>query len=205
MELRWLNKEQGTEAIVVFGGWAVGAEVFGHLTGPQDILFVSDYRSLEAELPDLSDYARVSLIAWSFGVASYAHWQQGRADPFNRKIAVNGSLTPVNRATGIPPVAMTRTIDTLSQATYQRFLSRVFNAGQAQADIDVEARRAELQMIQSRGDAPDMAFDQVWISAQDKIFPAANLTRAWAGYKPRQLQASHAPFAPLTSWSEILA
>ncbi len=213
MEFRWLNQgqarpgvaEKNNEAIVVFGGWAIGSGVFEHLTGPYDVLFVSDYRDLDTDLPDLSGYEHVSLVAWSFGIASYAHWQQGRGDPFVRKVAVNGTLTPVHRTTGVPPVAMSKTMQTLSPEAYQLFLARAFNAQQPEAQIDISARRDELQLIETRGDAPDMTFDRVWISIADKIFPTANQIRAWPADVVRQIQAPHVPFEHFTTWQELLA
>lgn len=130
MEFRWIKQNQAAEAIVVFGGWAVGPEVFWHLDGPQDILFASGYSDLNAELPDLSGYDHVSLLAWSFGVAAYGHWQQGRSDPFQRKVAVNGSLKPVNRSAGIPPAVFRKTAESLSLESFQSFLTRVFGQPQ---------------------------------------------------------------------------
>lgn len=203
MEFRWLKQIQAAEAIVVFGGWAVGPEVFWHLDGPQDILFASDYTDLDAELPDLSGYERVSLLAWSFGVAAYAHWQQGRPDPFSRKTAVNGSLQPVNRGAGIPPAVFRRTVETLSLESYQQFLGRVFGARQDAEALDVEARRAELLAVERRGDAPQMRFDKVWICSGDKIFPPANLARAWAGQNVANLDAPHAPFDRFAQWEAL--
>lgn len=205
MEVRWLKQTGSPEAIVVFGGWAVGPEVFDNLAGDQDILFVSDYRDLSADLPDLSGYEQVSLLAWSFGVAAYGHWQHGRLDPFQRRIAVNGSLTPVDRERGIPPVVMQKTIETLSAASYLRFITRVFGAGQPEAAIDIAARQEELRAVAARGAAPDPGFDHVWISEKDKIFPAANLKRAWAGHSISSLAAPHMPFAEFSRWQELLA
>ncbi|MEP2718249.1 pimeloyl-ACP methyl esterase BioG family protein [Pseudophaeobacter sp.] len=213
MQYRWIRKSQTPvlgpgprrEAIVVFGGWAVGPEVFTHLAGDQDVLFIQDYRSLEMDLPDLSGYAHVSLLAWSFGVAAYGHWQAGRADPFDRKVAVNGSLSPVDRDTGIPPVALRKTIKTLSTESYQLFLSRAFGSAQPAAVTDVEARKAELLAVEARGPAPDPGFDRVWISSRDKIFPPANLARAWAGQGMRQCEAPHMPFAAFASWQALLS
>jgi len=196
---------QNTEVIVVFSGWAVATDVFDHLTGDYDILIADDYRDLAAELPDLSGYDRISLVAWSFGVVSYAHWQQGRSDPFDRKVAINGTLTPVNRTMGVPPVAMDKTRKTLSADAYQLFLARVFNARRPRGEIDVSARRDELSAIEARGDAPAMPFDRVWISTADKIFPAANQIRAWPADVTRQIAAPHAPFATFASWPEILS
>lgn len=205
MEARWLKQNSAAEAIVVFGGWAVGPEVFAHLAGEQDVLFVSDYRDLERDLLDLSTYGRVSLLAWSFGVAAYGHWQQRRGDPFDRKVAVNGSLTPVSRDKGIPPVAMQKTIETLSPEAYQLFLTRVFGSRQPVAEIDVAARMQELLAVQARGAAPDPGFDRIWISARDKIFPAANLARAWSGRAVQNCDGAHMPFDRFATWEEILA
>ncbi|WP_027258294.1 MULTISPECIES: pimeloyl-ACP methyl esterase BioG family protein [Leisingera] len=203
MEFRWLKQNNAAEAIVVFGGWAVGPEVFWHLDGAQDILFASDYTDLNTELPDLSGYDRVSLLAWSFGVAAYAHWQQGRPDPFQRKTAVNGSLQPVNRGAGIPPAVFRRTMEMLSLESYQSFLTRVFGVAQAAEALDVPTRRAELLAVEQRGDAPQTRFDKVWISSGDKIFPPANLLRAWAGRNVADLDAPHAPFDRFAQWEEL--
>jgi biotin synthesis protein BioG len=205
MEVRWLKQGSSAEAIVVFGGWAVGSKVFAHLAGDQDVLFVNDYRDLNADLPDLGAYTRVSLLAWSFGVAAYGHWQQRRVDCFDRKVAVNGSLTPVCRERGIPPVAMKKTIETLSPDAYQLFQTRVFGTRQPVAAIDVAARREELLAVQERGAAPDPGFDHIWISSRDKIFPPANLARAWEGQQLRSCVASHMPFDQFATWEELLA
>lgn len=231
MEFRWLSQTQGhgpsaggrespargggrampggaagrnREVIVVFGGWAAGPQVFSHLTGSQDILFASDYTALDAELPDVSAYDSVSLLAWSFGVAAYAHWQQGRADVFDRKVAVNGSLHPVSRDRGIPPAVFSRTAETLSHTAYQSFLTRVFGSAQPEQPLDVEARRAELQAVAARGDAQQVQFDHIWISSRDKIFPAANLARAWEGQVIRQIDAPHALFDRFADWEALL-
>ncbi|WP_293574345.1 pimeloyl-ACP methyl esterase BioG family protein [Phaeobacter sp.] len=206
MEMRWLKRTNAAEAIVVFGGWAIGPDVFAHLTGAQDLLFVSDYRDLDAALPDLSGYSHVSLLAWSFGVASYAHWQQGKADPFARKVAVNGTLIPVDGTFGIPPEVMTQTAETLTNARFATFLRRAFNAPQPPMSIDVAARQQELYAVAARGPAPMVAFDRVWISGRDRIFTADNQRAAWADAPVRDLpNAAHAPFAEFDSWQALLA
>ena len=205
MEIRWLKQNKAADVIVVFGGWAVGPDVFAHLAGPQDLLFASDYRNLDAELPDLSGYQNVTLIAWSFGVAAYAHWQKDRPDPFDRKIAVNGTLAPVDEARGIPPAVLAKTAEGLSEQSFAQFLRRTFNAPQPPRSIDVEARRAELHAVAARGAAPAVAFDQVWLSGRDRIFPPVNQHRAWDGATLRELPtAAHAPFDQFDSWQGVI-
>ncbi|WP_282051859.1 pimeloyl-ACP methyl esterase BioG family protein [Phaeobacter inhibens] len=206
MEVRWLKRKQAGEAIVIFGGWAVGPGVFDHLAGAQDLVFVNDYRNLDADLPDLSGYDHVTLLAWSFGVAAYAHWQEGRADPFDRKVAVNGTLTPVDETRGIPPAVMVKTAEGLSEQRFAQFLRRTFNAPQLPHAVDIDARRAELHAVAARGTASVVAFDQVWIAGRDRIFPPENQHRAWAGATIRELPAAaHVPFDHFDSWQALIS
>lgn len=206
MEQSWLRRKGGAEVIVIFGGWAVGSQVFDALAGEQDLLFVEDYRDLSDDLPELGGYDRRNLVAWSFGVASYGHWQAEHAQEFDTRVAINGTLTPVDRQTGVPPEAMQKTMDTLSEDSFQLFLSRCFNARQPFHAIDAEARRAELAAVLERGAAPDTRFDRIWISDGDRIFPPANMQRGWAGQANavRRINGAHAPFDRFAGWEAML-
>ncbi|MEP3265317.1 MAG: pimeloyl-ACP methyl esterase BioG family protein [Hyphomicrobiales bacterium] len=202
----WLKQNnEATHVIVVFGGWAVGSDVFSSLAGASDVLFISDYRDLNDNLPDLSAYSKRTLIAWSFGIASYCHWQENRADIFDRKIAINGTMTPVDRERGIPLLAMQKTIDTLSQNSFQVFLRRAHNAKVPEQRIDVGARKAELIAILERGDAPLQLWDRIWLSRKDRIFPLANMERAWEPQSDmiKTIDAAHVPFSFWQSWNEV--
>ena len=208
MQHRWLNRSRGAaQVIVVFGGWAIGPAVMSHLGGRADLLFVSDYRDLAAPLPDLSGYASRTLVAWSLGVACYGHWQAAHPDPFDRRIAINGSMTPVNRRTGIAPRLMRHTARSLSEAGFQQFLARCHGASQPHQPIDVAARRAELAAVMNRGDAPDRHWHRVWISRHDVIFTPDKLHRAWQGQAAviRVIDAPHVPFALWSDWEQVLA
>lgn len=203
---QWLqHSKTASHVIVVFGGWAIGSAVFAHLKTGSDILFVSDYQTLDNALPALDHYQSRSLVAWSFGVASYAYWQQAQPDDFNRKIALNGSLMPINRLQGIPPKIMQKTIDGLSHDSFQKFLTLCHGTEQAIHQIDVAQRKAELIAIQTRDySGLEQNWDKVWLSANDRIFPFANMQRAWR--QPFTVQnAPHVPFAKWVTWGEVLA
>lgn len=206
MQREWLKRTpDASQVIVIFGGWAIGPEAFAHLKTTADILYISDYRDLAADLPALQHYETRVLVAWSFGVASYCYWQQGRADIFDHKIAINGSMTPIDRLGGIPPLIMQKTIDTLSNESFQVFLARCYGKKQPDQPIDVPVRKAELIAVQSR-DYTGVAqnWDKVWISRHDKIFPFANMQRAWQ--EPLNvLDRPHVPFATWVSWEEAIA
>lgn len=206
MQHQWLKRgPNASQVIVIFGGWSIGAEAFAHLKTTTDILYISDYRDLAMDLPELHHYETRVLVAWSFGVASYCHWQQGRIDVFDLKIALNGSMTPIDRLSGIPPLIMQKTIDTLSNESFQVFLTRCYGKKQPHQPIDISARKAELIAVQSR-DYTGVAlnWDKVWISCHDRVFPFVNMQRAWQ--EPiNVLDGPHVPFADWTSWEEVIA
>jgi len=204
MQCDWIKCKKSKDVIVVFGGWAVGFAPLAHLEGFFDILFVSDFREINADLPNLAEYETKTLIALSFGVAAYAHWQTAHEDPFTRKIAINGTVTPVDRQTGIAPVIMQKTIDNLDIDSLQVFLMRCFGEKQPKLEADIDALKTELITVQQRGEAPQVAFDKVIISDKDRIFSSANLNRAYEGQRVTVVQGPHIPFSAWSRWEEIL-
>jgi biotin synthesis protein BioG len=206
MKARWLSQTGTDTALVVFGGWAVNSSPFERFAGCVDLLFVSDYRDLSAAI-DVDNYDRVCVLAWSFGVAAYAHWQAENPDPFAAKAAVCGALTPVDRLKGIPPSVFRRTVDGLSHDSFQTFLTHAFGQPQPEQALDVTARAQELREVAARGPAPDTVFDRIWIADHDRIFPSVNLERAWAGQGTavRRIKAPHVPFDQFDHWTEVFA
>ncbi len=205
MQARWLKRNGGSEVIVVFGGWAVGADCLSHLAGPQDVLFVDDYRDPSLDLPDISAYARRRLLAWSFGVAAYGHWRDGRADPFTRKTAIAGTMSPVDDRLGIPTAVVDQTRAALTEDSFASFQRRCFGQRVAPVPLDIPARQDELAAVASRGAAPETQFDAIILPTRDRIFPPANMARAWAGQAGRiqQIDAPHAPFGQWQSWDDM--
>lgn len=205
MNGRWLHHNAKPEAVVVFGGWAVGPACFAALPADRDVFFVDDYRSVEAELPALEGYGAVDLVAWSFGVAAFGHWNAGRPDIFRHKVALCGSLSPVDRRLGIAPRVYARTVQGLTQESYQQFQHRVFGRSLPEAHIDLDARRDELIAVEARGPAPDPGFDRVWAAEQDQIFALAAMEAAWADRDLKTFDGPHAPFDHFTSWEAFWA
>ncbi len=206
MNHRWIRRTDGAETVViVFGGWAVGWAPFAHLEGPEDVLFVEDYRDLDHDLPDLSGYAQRWLLAYSLGVASFAHWVPDRALEFDRTLAVCGSLTPVDRRLGIPPQVYQATQDGLTQESFQAFLTLCFGTHQPKQQIDVKSRQDELAAIANRGLAPGYVFDQILIAERDRIWPASNLARAWVEQveKVARIDAPHVLFDRWSRWKDL--
>jgi len=202
----WLKQTaEARDVIVIFGGWAVGSDVIMHLESKADILLISDYRDLDYRLPDLSSYQTRTLVAWSFGVASYGHWQKDHPEIFSRKVAINGTMRPIDPDYGIAPEVMQKTIDNLSEDSFQMFLMRVHNGKVPDQKIDVAARKSELVDVWARGDSPPQTWERIWISRKDRIFPYQSQMRAWALQidAVKCLDAAHAPFDEWAHWSEL--
>ena len=228
MKCEWLNKQSQDNLIVIFSGWAFGYDVFQHLLAEKndfDVLFVNDYRQIDLDLPDLDAYANKYLLAWSFGVSAFCHWNesqglQQKSIRFDKKVAVNGTVFAVDRFLGIPQPIMQKTIDTLSEQSFQMFAKRCFRGLDLPQNltIDVQARKAELEIILQRqlaqeidGDSQSVDWDCAWIAMQDKIFPSKNQIRAWQQHNDscdkaleiNQFDAPHAPFQLWSNWQEI--
>ncbi|SLN37933.1 hypothetical protein PSA7680_01848 [Pseudoruegeria aquimaris] len=204
MEGTWIRQGGAERVICVFGGWGLGPEAAGGLPCDADLYWLRDYRTLDAALPDFSRYSSRVLVAWSFGVAAYGHWQEGRADGFDTRVALCGSPAPVDRRLGIPPRTYEATQGGLSPESFAAFAGLCHGKPVTPGEVDIAALGEELAAVKARGAAPAVAWDLAVIALQDRIFPPGNLRRAFAGTPIRELDAPHVPFAALSRWEDLL-
>ncbi len=206
MRSLWLQREGHDALIVVFGGWALGPAPFAHLQGAQDVLFMDDYRRLENSIEEIKAYYRCYLVAFSFGVAAAARWMRLHGDVFHRKVAVNGTLYPTDARRGIPAARVRATARRLSQDNLARFVEHC-GAPPLQMPADIERLREELLGVCAWPFDASASFETVWLSLDDRIFPPANMERAWqeSAVTPIRIQGPHAPFSRWTAWEELLA
>lgn len=206
MQHHWISRTGTAELVLVFGGWALGDAPFAGLTGEQDVLFVQDYRRLDDPLPALTAYDRVSLISFSFGVVSAAHWMDSSGFQPDRLIAIAGTLFPADADRGIAPEMIRATADQLTSASFTRFCRRA-GLKAPPPEIDIAAAQAELTAVITRGPAPERPFDRIWIPQNDRIIPPQAQEAAWTAQQSaiHTLSAPHVPFQSGQSWSEWMA
>lgn len=87
--------------ILIFAGWGMDAGVFSDISvSGYDIMVVWDYRDKAFDLSAISRYSEVYVFAWSFGVF-IASLVMNELDgvPVMLRVAINGSMTPVNDET----------------------------------------------------------------------------------------------------------
>ena len=206
MRRHWLARDGSDELTLVFAGWGLGAAPFAGLIGATDVLVVDDYTTLDDPLPEVAGYARLRLLAYSFGVASAAHWLARFEHRPTQLVAVNGTLHPADPQRGIAPETVAATANGLSSESFARFCRRAGKIGPAPV-IDHGAAAVELRAIAARGTAPTLPFDRIWISDADLIIPTAAQTLAWQDQAEavQRIPGGHMPFRPGQSWQEWFA
>ncbi|WP_050603861.1 hypothetical protein [Ruegeria sp. 6PALISEP08] len=206
MRHRWLAQSDDGNLTLVFGGWALGAAPFQDLTGGGSVLLVDDFTRLDDPLPELGRFDYVDLLAFSFGVASAAHWLAHTQFSPDRLVAVSGTLHPACPDRGIAPDTIRGTADQLTTSSFAKFCSRA-GLPVEPPELDVAAAQIELHEVIQRGSAPDPGFDLVWIPERDRIIPTKAQEAAWAvtSASIKRVAGPHVPFRSGQNWAEWLS
>lgn len=188
-----------------FAGWGMDSRPFAWAadsphTTHSDFAVCYDYTDMHLDAASLRGYGDVRVRAWSLGVyaASLALPQL----PFSvgSAIAINGTLRPIDDNLGIPVAVYDATLENLSAESLERFNRRMCGAHKAA----FEARRpvrgmdsllAELRRIKvCAADAGRVQFTDwttAFLSKKDRIFPIANMRRAWPATPVLELDEPH--------------
>lgn len=213
MKYEYLNCG-GTDLAVLFGGWAFSpAMVSGLDTGRFSLLSLYDCAEVsEEEVAGIREiaasYGSLSLLAWSFGVfhASRLKSTLFKGMEFERSVAVNGTLTPVDDLYGIPDAIFRGTLDHLDERNLHKFFIRVFGGARAfsatgltASDYDMDFLKRELEAVFSlqSGHVPDASeWDFAVVGGRDMIFPPENMYRAWEASGVRTVSFEDMPHYP---------
>lgn len=196
MRADWLKRQGSDQLILFFAGWAVDTTAIRHLQGDDDVLVLCDYR--DEALPDalLVPYRKISVVAYSMGVAvAGRHLPDLRP---HRAIAVCGSPDPRN---SIGPGIYDATIAQLGTDSLARFARRA--GAPVPQNPDIAALADELRGLGRRPAAQNPAFDRVIAATQDRIFPLAAMKAAWPGYRIELCEGGHTPFAQWQTWQDL--
>ncbi len=188
MKSFWLNKQNNKNLVVFFAGWSFDNFPFaGMESNENDVLFIYDYNdlTLPQELKNLSHYQNKTLIAWSMGVFATYELRDVFAD-FDFKIAVNGTVTPVDDRFGIPVKMFELTLKHAAKGLEGKFYQNVFLNGaefekysQTPVQRSIENRVSELEnlydLIKNKEESEyEKFYDFAMVSESDKIIPPKN-------------------------------
>ena len=219
MKLKYLHKSNKSKLILFMSGWACDEIPFSKIDSKDyDVLMCYDYRNLSNAtdiLDELSLYQEQHLIAWSLGIYVSSILFKDYGDLFTNRIAINGSLTPIDNEKGIPFAIFQGTINGLNERGRDKFFMRMCGGrigftdfAKHQPQRTVENQKEELiclqNMILDKNITWDI-FDKVLLSSQDMIFPFENLEKAWKNKTQKVvLNLPHFCFSEWNEWDEIL-
>jgi len=226
MRTEWLLRTAQRRVVVFFNGWGMDHAIARYLLAhtPEgfgyDLLSCYDYgdpRLADDTLAELGQYDERVVVAWSLGVWAAAHSGIEKVD---RSLAINGTLTPLNREQGIPPEIFRATLDGWSEKGRERFNRRICGSS-ALLELfelmapqrDVSDQKRELEMILSQlsssssaaGVAP-WSYGRAVVGGRDMIFSPAAQESAWHDVPVTAIpEMPHMPFAAVKGWPEVLA
>ena len=222
MKAHWLNRQNNKNLIVFFAGWSFDYNPFCNHPeyGDNDLLMIYDYNNMDIpdELKTLNNYESKILAAWSMGVFT-AYLNRVLFEDFNKKIAVNGTITPVDDKFGIPVKIFELTLKHAASGLGGKFYKNVFQTLKEYEEYlknpvqrSIENRVEELKNLydlirQQPADFDGEKFyDCAVVCQNDKIIPSANQSASHNknNVPVISLDCGHFPFYNFSKWDEII-
>lgn len=220
MKSCWLKQDNCSDLIVFLSGWSFDENPFKFLDcSGYDVLFVYDYNRI-SELEDIQNitkkYERRILISWSMGVY-VAAFLRDCFNNFDKKIAINGTVTPVDNEYGIPVKMFELTLKHASVGLGGKFYKNVYKTEEefekylkVPVKRSIEDRVSELEnlyeFIKANKVNGDSFYDFAIVSEFDKIIPPKNQISSHKMLKVpiKVLDSGHSPFFGFNQWKEIV-
>lgn len=193
MEQIFLKKDGKDRLLLIFGGWGTWPGLFAgcEFRDDTDVMLCFDYRTSGFSWKMLDAYSNVRLLAWSMGVRMAAEvFSSGSPSPqaftWDRKIAVGGTMHPIDDLRGIPVAIFNGTLDRMSPQVLDRFNRRMCgkdltwfqSCGQDRTAQELKDELAALKAVCGLP-VPDFRWDIAVGGTSDMIFPIASQRTAW--------------------------
>ena len=203
MKYKWLNKKSEKNVIIFFNGWGMDESIVKHLDAEgYDVLMFYDYNFPETDFDfsTLNIYQKKYLVAWSMGVMTATFFNIN----YTKKIAINGTLKPIDDMFGIPKRIYNLTLKNFSPKGAEKFIQNMFNQ---KCELPIVSRtfenqKTELEALTKYESNLDFKYDKIILSSDDKIIPTKNQIAFWK-IEPN-IESGHAPFNRFKKWSELL-
>jgi biotin synthesis protein BioG len=212
------RREKNKHLFVVYSAWGTDERVLTPLCNDNaDFILFYDYSADEALiLPEMKQYEKVTLIAWSLGVWAAEHMAGKTGIKPDVTIAINGTPAPAHDQFGIPLKTIEGTLNNITEKTINKFYLRMFGSKKDyQANLHLfpsrtlKSLRDELRWLYNRiMEQYDRGFkwDYAVISEQDRVFPHSNLIAYWntqENTKIINLSSPHYIFSRWNSFTEF--
>lgn len=212
MQFHWLNKQNNDKLIIFFAGWSFDHKPFEFLDCENyDVLMVYDYNNFN--LPEIPKYKKYYLITWSMGVFT-AYQMRNELPKFDIKIAINGTVLPVDDEFGIPLKPFLLTLRHAKTGLEGKFYQNIFDKKeefeiylQSPVERSIDDRVEELHNLYDKIKATEKTYepfyDKAFVSSDDKIISTKNQLNFWQD-KAKIIKSGHFPFYNFKSWNELL-
>jgi len=209
MNIDFLRRAGCPTLELFFAGWGMDSRPFAWAadsphTAHCDFAVCYDYSDMTLDAEALRSYSEVRVRAWSLGVYAASLVLPGLHCAVSSALAINGTLTPVDDTLGIPVAVYDATLENLSAESVDRFNRRMCGAHRAVFEArrsphslarSVDSLLAELRHIRECSARPGRVQFTGWnmaiLSKRDRIFPIANMRKAWSAIPVLELDEPH--------------
>jgi len=159
------------------------------------------------------NYKSTTLIAFSYGVFMAA-FLKDILPPCDLKIAINGTLKPVDEKFGIPEKIFKLTLENMTANTAYKFREKLFDNkdhlfifNENLPVRDLESSLTELSALKKyffENKEVDFEYDKVLIGNSDKVIPVKNQKNYWQSHQNQHLvEGGHFLFYNVDDFSEL--
>ena len=210
MNIDFLRRSGSPTLELFFAGWGMDSRPFAWAadsphTADCDFAVCYDYTDIQLDKVNQANakihgYSEVRVRAWSLGVYAASLVLPSLGCAISTAVAINGTLWPVDDELGIPHAVYDATAANLTAESLERFNRRMCGAHRAVFEQrrplrSVDSLRAELLHIREcaadRTRPQFTGWTQAVLSSRDKIFPIANMRRAWPATPQLELDEPH--------------
>lgn len=221
----YFENNNSENLILFFCGWGMDENPFSILKNNKDVLYVYDYTTPEFDCGclDFSKYKKVCLLAFSYGVYAAAIAKLPDNLKIASRIAINGTLMPVDDKYGVP-LRQFELTEKMDSKTVVKFRERLFGGEKAKEHFELFEKNLPQRSAQSCTDEllgmksyvekiqpPQWNYDKIYIGSRDRCVPTRNQKNFWTElYKNQEssniieLETGHFPFYNYKSLDEIL-
>lgn len=202
MKQKFIVKEGNDRLALFFAGWGSEQNLFDcPVAEGYDYMLCYGYQDLDFDFSGIEGYRQIRLLAWSMGVWAAGKTFGNRDLPWEMRIAVNGTLSPIDDDKGIPEAVFKGTLLNFSDATVSKFRRRMCDGAQGldaflahgpvrtTADLKNELQ-AIYDMVKS-SPSPRFGWDKAVIGFRDRIFPPENQEKAHTGILTEKKDCAH--------------
>ena len=214
-----LQNNGSDNLILFFCGWGMDENPFSVLKSSCDVLYVYDYVTPDFPEFDFSKYKSVKLLSFSYGVYAGAIAKLPDDLKLDTRVAINGTLIPVDDKYGVP-VRQFELTEKMDSQTVVKFRQRLFGGEQANNHFEIFEKHLPKRTAKSCTDellgmkkytpqiqAKQRTYDKIYIGLFDRCVPTRNQMNFWkkdSSSNIIELNTGHFPFYNYEKLEELL-